>query len=126
MIPPVESEREAIMQQTFSMQTRRCASLIHQLDGAFFQYACAHAAQNIIRADAIQHDIVYPGFRQKLPKEQTRRARSDDCDLSSHIVLPMQSSLFLGEPSGWQWIISAIYCTNRTLSEDNMSENCRS
>src|SRR5690606_41358616 len=117
---------EAHTHQLLCKYTRRCSSSIHQLHGAFFPSPSTHAAQNIIRADAIQHDIVYPCFRQKLPKEQTRRSRSDDCDLSSHIVLPMQSSLFLGEPSGWQWIISAIYCTNRTLSEDNMSENCRS
>src|SRR5690606_41072898 len=95
MITSVKSEREAIVRQSFGVEAGRCSGFIHQFDSAFFQHAGAHAAQNITRADAVQHDIVYPGFCKKLPKKQARRTRSDDCDLSSHIVLPMQSSFIL-------------------------------
>ena len=79
-----ESEREAVMDETFVIQAFADAGLVQEVDHALFEHASTDARQHIVGAAPFEDDVVDAGARQELPKQQSRGPGADDGDLRPH------------------------------------------
>ncbi|MCY1299773.1 hypothetical protein D9M68_364370 [compost metagenome] len=70
VVAAVEGKRETVMRQPLLVHPRAGPGAIHQSDRAFLKHAGAHAAKDVILADAVENDVVDAGFRQQLPKQE--------------------------------------------------------
>jgi hypothetical protein len=66
--------------------------LQEQIDGSLFQNAGTNAADNVLAAAALEHDIIDAVQLQQLREQQTGRSGADDCDLGSDAAKPSSAA----------------------------------
>ena len=78
-----EAYLHTLVDQAFAMQPRGDAGMIEHIDTALLQHASANATQHVVRAASFDDDSVDAIPEQELPEQQSRRAGTDDGDLSA-------------------------------------------
>src|SRR5262249_58769206 len=84
VLPDVEAEREAAVNEPLAVQALGEAELVHHVDGALLQEPGAHALDHVAPAAILQHDRLDVLAAQKMGQQQSGRTRSDDGNLGTH------------------------------------------
>ena len=79
-----KSQLDAIVDESFALQSRADSGLHHQLDGAVLQHAGANAALAIFARLAFEHDRLDALQMQQVRQHQSCRSGADDSNLRSH------------------------------------------
>jgi len=81
-----EEQIKAGMGQSFLMHARANASFVQQVGGDLFQHPGAYAREHVISALTLQNHVGYACFVQQLTEQKSGWPRSNDGDLSPHVV----------------------------------------
>ena len=78
-----EGQLDAIVHQALAVHALAHARLVEQVDADLLQHAGADAAEHVVGAALLEHDVVDAGLVQQLAEQQAGRAGADDDDLGA-------------------------------------------
>ena len=81
-----EGHLEAVVRQALRVQPRGHAGFAQQVHRHLLQHAGADAAEHVLGAALLEHDVVDAGAVQQRTEQQAGRAGADDGDLGAHVV----------------------------------------
>ena len=88
MTGATEGKLDPVMDQALTMGPRTCADFVQEFDRAFLQKAGADAVEHVLGRLLFQDDVVDAVGVKQLPEQQSRRARTDDCDFCPQYLFP--------------------------------------
>jgi hypothetical protein len=80
----VDSNLHAFMHEAVLVHPCADACLVEQVHRDLFDDAGAHPAENVFAGLSLQDDVIDAVFVQELAEQESRRAGSNNGDLSSH------------------------------------------
>src|SRR5262245_51156216 len=81
---PAKTQLDAAMNESLPSHPLADARFVEDVHSALFQNACADTAFDVLAAAVFEHDRFNALQPQQPPKQQSRRACSDNSDLCSH------------------------------------------
>ncbi len=76
-----------VVQNAFALHARADAGIDQQIGGPMLDQPGANTVLDVIAAAVLDDDAIDAGKMQKPRQHQARRPRSDDADLSAHVLL---------------------------------------